>query len=183
MASTTVNQNITLKGLDNINETIEVKPIDITNRNELTVTKPIDLNFKSDSKSDMKSDSKSDAKSALDLAIEPLKIESDQRSAFDVKPLVIDSCQTSVTKLAPLPPTCIDQPYNHHFGITFLGMELWGFSLNGRSGTVIESSPRRHALVTVSAPPKSHVKEPDSGREPPRRGLKVRVGEQDDSVR
>lgn len=183
MASTTVNQNITLKGLDNINETIEIKPIDITNKNELTVTKPIDLNFTSDAKSDMKSDNKSDAKSKLDLAIEPLKIESDQRSAVDVKPLVIDSCQTSVTKLAPLPPTCIDQPYNHHFGITFLGMELWGFSVNGRSGMVIDNPSRRHALVTIPAPPKGHCQDVDPRQEPPHRGLKVRVGGQDDSRR
>jgi len=182
--ATTLNENITIKGLDNISETIEIKPIeikpiDITNKNELTVTKPVELKLTTDSKSDAKSDSKSDSNSTLDLKIEPLKIDSDQRSAVDVKPLVIDSCQTSTTKLAPLPPTAIDQPYAHHFGITFMGMELWGFNLNGRSGTIIESPPRRHALVTVPAPPSSGgCCDPEPCAEPPRRGLKVRVAGQ-----
>jgi hypothetical protein len=185
MATTTLNENITVKGLDNINETfeikpVEIKPIDITNKNELTVTKPVELKLTTDSKSDMKSDSKSDAKSKLDLEIEPIKIESDQRSAVDVKPLVIDSCQTSTTRLAPLPPTAIDQPYHHHFGITFMGMELLGFNMNGRSGTVIESPPRRHSLVTIAAPPSGPSHDPQPCAEPPRRGLKVRVAGQSD---
>jgi hypothetical protein len=184
MATTTLNENITLKGLDNINVTetfdikpIEIKPIDITNKNELTVTKPIEL--KTDSKSDMKSDSKSDAKSKLDLLIEPLTI--DQRTALDVKPLVIDTCQTSTTKLAPLPPTAIDQPYHHHFGITYMGMELWGFNLNGRSGTVVESPPHRHSFVSIPARRTEPCPEPDPCGESPRRGLRVRVaGQMDD---
>lgn len=178
MADTTIDENITIKGLDNINETIElkpieIKPIDITNKNELTVTKPVELKLTTDSKSDLKSDSKSDSK--LDLKIDPIKFDSDQRSAVDVKPLVIDSCQTSTTKLAPLPPTAIDQPYTHHFGITFMGLELWGFNLHGRSGTVIESPPRRHSLVTIPAPSAGRCHDPQPCAEPPRRGLKVRV--------
>ena len=188
MASTTLNENITIKGLDDINVTetfdikpLEIKPIDITNRNELTVTRPIELSLKSDSKSDskadIKSDSKSDSNSKLDLAIEPLKIDQDQRTLLDVKPLVIDTCQTSTTKLAPLPPTAIDQPYNHHVGITFMGMEMWGVTLSGRSGTVIESPPRRHSLVTVHAPHKEPCSEHEPCAESPRRGLKVRIDE------
>lgn len=175
MASTTLNENITFKGLDNVNVTetfdikpIEIKPVSITNRNELAVTQPIEL--KSDSKSDMKSDSKSDATSKLDLKIEPVTIDSDQRSLIDVKPLVIDSCQTTTTKLAPLPPTSIDQPYDHHFGITFMGMELWGFSVRGCSGTLIEHPDRRYVRTAVPAPKAHPCKEPAAHR-----GLRVRV--------
>lgn len=183
MADTTLNENITIKGLDNISETIdikpiEIKPVNITNKNELTVTKPVELKLTTDSKSDLKSDSKSDSTSKLDLKIDPIKIDSDQRSAVDLKPLVIDSCQTSTTRLAPLPPTAIDQPYTHHFGVTFMGTELWGFNLNGRSGTVIESPPRRHSLVTIPAPSSGRCHDPEPCAEPSRRGLKVRIAGQ-----
>jgi hypothetical protein len=185
MAKTTLEENITIKGLDNINETFEIKPLEIkpvtiTNKNELTVTKPVEVKLTTDSKSDAKSDSKSDSKSdaKLDLKIEPLKIDSDQRSALDVKPLVIDSCQTSVTKLAPLPPTAVDQPYAHHFGVTFMGMELWGFNLSGRSGVTIESPPRRHSVVTIPSPASGRCCDPEPRAEPPRRGIKVRVAGQ-----
>jgi len=189
VASTTVNENITIKGLDNIQETIELKPLTLTETVELkpvTLTetlelKPLNVTTKSDFAitqpivTDAKS--KSDSASKLDLEIEPIKIESDQKSAIDVKPLAIDSCQTMTLRLAPLPPTCVEQPYNHHFGITFMGLELWGLTLHGRSGMLLESPPRQHFHAAHLASAGQPCKES------PRRGLRVRVGGKADDDR
>jgi hypothetical protein len=141
MASTTLNDNITIKGLDNIHETIEIKPLEIkplnlNTKSELAVTQPIVTN----------STIKDDMTAKLNLAIEPLRVESDQRSAIDVKPLAVDACQT--LRLAPLPPTCVEQPYTHHFGFTFMGMEVWGFNISGRSEMAMRApDPQRYHPV------------------------------------
>src|SRR5215468_11321851 len=102
--------------LDNIHVK-EIAPVTINSN--LAVTQPIVT--KSDSTTDLK--------------VEPLKMSSDSTSAIDVKPLAIDSCQT--LKLAPLPPIKLEQPYSQHFGITFMGMELWGFNVSGKSDTFL----------------------------------------------
>ena len=166
-----INENITVNGLDNIHETIELKPLSLTETVEL---KPVNVTTTSNSAitqpivTDAKA--KSDATTKVEVDLEPIKIESDQRSAIDVKPLAIDSCQTMTMRLAPLPPTSVDQPYNHHFGITFMGMELWGFNLHGRSGMVLESPPR-HQFRTTHAPQHGQP-----CKETNRQGLRVRVG-------
>jgi hypothetical protein len=182
MASTTLNENITLKGLDNIKETInlgpieikplsfELKPLNLTSKSEFALTKPIDTNSTS------KSDSSSDAR--LGLRIDPLRVDSDQKSLIDVKPLAMDTCQT--VRLAPLPETIIRQPYSHHFGFTVMGFEIWGFNFNGHSGSVIEHPPRpEYRMITVGGG--SHhthgCEQPESkGSAQPRTGLRVRVG-------
>ena len=65
------------------------------------------------------------------------KVLSDSKSQIDLKPVALDSCTT--LKLAPLPPVCVEQPYSQHFGITFMGIELWGFNLSGKSQTFMNS--------------------------------------------
>jgi hypothetical protein len=65
------------------------------------------------------------------------KVLSDSKSQIDLKPVALDSCTTF--KLAPLPPVCVEQPYSQHFGITFMGIELWGFNLSGKSQTFMNS--------------------------------------------
>ena len=65
------------------------------------------------------------------------KVLSDSKSQIDLKPVALDSCTT--LKLAPLPPVCVEQPYCQHFGITFMGIELWGFNLSGKSQTFMNS--------------------------------------------
>jgi hypothetical protein len=168
MATTTINN--VFKGLDNIHETVEVKPIEVkplnlTTKSELAVTQPIVTN----------STTKGDTTAKLNLAIEPLRVESDQRSAIDVKPLAVDACQT--LKLAPLPATCIEQPYTHHFGFTFMGVELWGFNVSGTSDLAVRS-PERRRFHSVHIGHRGHFSE----HAPPRDtgdgggGLRVRVG-------
>lgn len=171
--TTTINENITMKGLDNIQETIEVKPLSLT---ETVEVKPLNVTTKSDFAitqpivTDSKAKSDSTSANKLEVDLEPIKIESDQKSAIDVKPLAIDSCQTMTMKLAPLPPTSIDQPYNHHFGITFMGVELWGLNLHGRSGMVLENPQHRQFQVALP----SHRCQPCT--ESKKKGLRVRVG-------
>jgi hypothetical protein len=101
--------------LDNIHLK-EIAPVTVNSN--VAVTQPIVT----------QSTSKSDSTASVDLKVEPLKVSSDSTSEIDVKPLAIDSCQT--LKLAPLPPIKMEQPYSQHFGITFMGMELWGFNMS-----------------------------------------------------
>jgi hypothetical protein len=176
MPTTTINDNITLKGLDNIQDTIEIKPLEIrplnlNTKSELAVTQPIVTN----------STSKGDNTAKLNLTIDPLRVEADQRSAIDVKPLAVDACQT--LKLAPLPPTCIEQPYTHHFGFTFMGVELWGFNVSGNSEMALRSPERTrfHSVRPVQHTHSgSHI---HASEERPRGsggkggGLRVRVGQ------
>jgi hypothetical protein len=84
-----------------------------------------------------KSSSDSDAK--VDLKVEPLSVSSDSKSEIDLKPVAVDSCQT--IKLAPLPPSRIEQPYSQHFGFTFMGVELFGFNTSGSYETLLNTPP------------------------------------------
>jgi hypothetical protein len=172
MATTKINETVTINGLDNLHETIEIKPLEIkpleikplnlTTKSELAVTQPI------------VTDSKTDSAAKLDLKIEPLKIESDQRSAIDVKPLAIDACQT--LKLAPLPPTCIDQPYQHHFGFTLMGVEMWGFNISGGSQMNLRSPEPCHSHGVKLVHEHQHCNEPARQHKSHGAGIRVRVG-------
>src|SRR5215475_3227076 len=104
--------------LDNIHLK-EIAPVTVNSN--VAVTQPIVTD----------STSKSDSKANIDLKVEPLSVTTDStsKSEVDVKPLVVDSCQT--VKLAPLPPIHMEQPYSQHFGITFMGVEYWGINIAG----------------------------------------------------
>jgi hypothetical protein len=150
--------------LDNIHLK-EIAPVTINSN--LAVTEPIVT----------QSTSKSDSTASVDLKVEPLKVTSDSTSAIDVKPLAIDSCQT--LKLAPLPPIKLEQPYSQHFGITFMGMELWGLNISGKSDTFLHSPPKpRHYNLSIPEPCEccgEPVHHPRPAPTQPRSGLRVRV--------
>jgi hypothetical protein len=79
-----------------------------------------------------------DSKLSTDSKIDTdSKVLSDSKSQIDLKPVAVDSCTT--LRLAPLPPVCVEQPYSQHFGITFMGIELWGLNISGRSQTFLNS--------------------------------------------
>lgn len=109
----------------------------------------------------------------LDLKIEPLKI--DTGSTIDVKPLAIDSCTT--IKLAPLPPIHLEQPYSTHFGFTYMGMELFGFTLSGKSATYLSSPPKPQFHSVEMPEPHKHFDEPSRGpsQAQPRSALRVKI--------
>jgi hypothetical protein len=155
--------------LDNIHIK-EIAPVTV-NAN-VAVTQPIVT----------QSTSTSDAKATvglklepLDIKIEPLQITSDSKSEIDLKPVAVDSCQT--LKFAPLPPIHMEQPYSQHFGVTFMGMELWGFNVSGRSETFLHSPSKTHHYGPehhqCGGEPEPKVK--PSGPSPSRGGLRVRV--------
>jgi hypothetical protein len=150
--------------LDNIHLK-EIAPVTINSN--VAVTQPIVT----------ESTSRSDSNASVDLKVEPLKVSSDSISQIDVKPLAIDSCQT--LKLAPLPPIKMEQPYSQHFGITFMGMELWGFNMSGKSETFLHSPPKpRHYSAQMGEPCEScgePAHKPQSAPAQPRSGLRVRV--------
>jgi hypothetical protein len=168
---------------------VEIQPVTVNSN--IAVTQPIVTQSKSDSNSNIavtqpivtQSTSKSDANANLDLKvepldikIEPLKVSSDSTSEIDVKPLAIDSCQT--LKLAPLPPLRMEQPYAQHFGITFLGIELWGINISGKSEMFLHSPPRqRHFRVETAKPCAGGEPAQDEKPAPAHRpsGLRVRV--------
>jgi hypothetical protein len=132
-------------------------PIQIDSDLNLAVTQPIKLD--TDSKIDMK----------------PLKLDTD--SKIDLKPVAVDSCTT--IKLAPLPPIHVEQPYSTHFGFTYMGMELFGFTMSGKSGTFLSSPPKPQYHSMQMAEPHGPCDEPRSA--PPaghqKSGLRVRVNE------
>ncbi|MBN8734704.1 MAG: hypothetical protein J0H27_00375 [Xanthomonadales bacterium] len=114
----------------------------------------------------------------LDLKIEPLKVDSNSvtASSIDLKPVAVDSCQT--IKIAPLPPMRMEQPYSQHFGITFMGVELFGFTSSGKYDTLLNDPPHAgsccgqhvHAeRASTSGRPEPTVARNDNG-------LRVRIG-------
>lgn len=153
--------------LDNIHVK-EIAPLTVNSN--IAVTQPIVSQSKSDSAANV------DLKlEPIDLKIEPLKVDSDSKSEIDVKPLVVDSCQT--LKLAPLPPIRMEQPYSQHFGLTYMGIELWGMNISGHSETILGSPPKSNAPRTlVSHPPCDEPSAHQPSRQRPSSGgLRVRV--------
>jgi hypothetical protein len=156
-------------------DNIRVKELaDATVNSNLAVTQPITVNSNLAVTQPIVTQSTSN----VDLKLEPVKVSSDSSSAIDVKPLAIDSCQT--LKLAPLPPITLEQPYSQHFGFTFMGVELWGFNLSGRSETLLHSPPRQKHFHAHVPGPCDCNDEPTRHSSPlaspvSRSGLRVRV--------
>jgi hypothetical protein len=145
---------------------------------DLTVTKPIVTQSSSTSQStaslDLKIEPLDIKIEPLDLKIEPLKIDTD--SKIDVKPLAVDTCTT--IKLAPLPPIRIEQPFSTHFGFTYMGMELFGFTLSGKSGTFLSSPPKPQYHSVEMAEPCTPCEESKTTSPGSRKGgLRVRINE------
>ena len=157
--------------LDNIHVK-EIAPITVNSN--LAVTEPIVTESTSKSDSNASLDLKVEPLN-VDLKVEPLKVSTD--SAIDLKPVAIDSCQT--LKLAPLPPIKMEQPYCQHFGITFMGMELWGVNVSGKYDTFLSSPPKPHHHASQVPEPHQccgeRAHEPRHAPAQPASGLRVRV--------
>jgi hypothetical protein len=160
-------------------------PIQSSTELDLAVTQPIVTQSTSTSDSTAKLDLKVEP---LDLKIEPLKIDTDSKidvkplkvdtdSKIDVKPLAVDTCTT--IKLAPLPPIHVEQPYSTHFGFTYMGMELFGFTLSGKSGMFLSSPPKPQYHSMEMAEPHKPCDESVSTSSPHRHkgGLRVRIND------
>jgi len=110
----------------------------VTVNSNLAITQPI----VSQSTSNSTSTATTNSTANVDLKVEPLTVNSDSKSLVDLKPVVVDSCQT--IKLAPLPPIHMEQPYSQHFGFTYMGMELFGFTMSGKSEVRLHSPRNAH---------------------------------------
>ena len=129
---------------------------------------------------------KADLGTDTHLAIEPLKLQlqtdpvrTDSNLSLDLKPAVIDFCFT--TNIGKLPNVCIRQPYQHHFGFTWFGVEMWGFTFAGQQETEIEDLVHRPKVVWGGArttwPPSGAAERPSPP--PPTHdagGLRIRIG-------
>jgi hypothetical protein len=119
---------VAVNGLDKIGLTAKIEPLAI--EQTIKIPDPIVTKSSSDSKSDIntKSDVTSDSKNAI---------------AVDLKPVVLDVCSTTSTKL---PQGEIIQPFHLHFGVTMFGMEMLGFNLAGEQRTVMKKLPKKPAV-------------------------------------
>lgn len=144
---------------------------------ELAITQPIVSQSTSKANLDLKVE-------PLDLKIEPLKIDTnstidlkpvkiDTDSKIDLKPVAIDTCTT--IKLAPLPPIRLEQPYSQHFGFTFMGMELFGFTTTGHYETLLNSPGKGGGCGCHSGEGHHHGEEERHSAGPAGGGLRVRV--------
>jgi hypothetical protein len=149
----------------------------VTTTSNIAITQPIvtQSTSNSDSKAslDLKLEPVDLKVEPLDVKVEPLQVSTD--SEIDLKPVVIDSCQT--IKLAPLPPIHLRQPYSLHFGLTYMGMEVWGVNVSSHSETFLSSPPKHPGYEPHpdehSGRAKSHQQ---AQPEPPKPGgLRVRV--------
>ena len=118
----------------------------VTVNSNLAITQPIVSQSTSTSNATTNSTANVDLKLeplSMDLKVEPLTVNSDSKSLIDLKPVVVDSCPT--IKLAPLPPIHMEQPYSQHFGFTYMGMELFGFTMSGKSEVRLHSPRNAHS--------------------------------------
>lgn len=103
---------------------------------------------------------------------QPVVTDNRNRMELDVKPVVMDLCLK--LDIGKVPPTRIRQPYNLHFGFTWLGLELLGFNFYGESQTIVEANDPGPKVVGGGyeqlSPRPRHAKA-ESG------GLRIRLGE------
>jgi hypothetical protein len=161
---------VEVKGLNDIRVTarLEPTPLKSESKQELILPQPL--------KSEIKSESKLETKSEVDL---DLDVTSDSKSALsvDLKPVAMDVCLNSSTKL---PQGQIHQPFAFHMGMTWFGVEFFGFNFGGESRMVMQDLPKK-PLVDWPAqqnapPPAPSVPYRDDSIPGARdRGLRVRI--------
>jgi len=156
----------------------------VTVNSNLAITQPIVSQSTSTSTSNATTNSTANVDLKLeplsvDLKVEPLSVTSDSKSLIDLKPVVVDSCQT--IKLAPLPPIHMEQPYSQHFGITYMGMELFGFTMSGKSELRLHSPRTAHSCGSDEHESEAEYTRPDAapsqGNTRSAGGLRVRVSD------
>jgi hypothetical protein len=160
MGSRTTKRNRSLKALDNIRDSASVEPLSGDAKRERARRQS----------SVTQSGDEVGSGTTLDLAVEPVRLEIDRGA------LPLDSCQS--VKSDPLPATYVEQPYQHHFGLTFLGIEYWGFNFTGNFETAARSPDRRRSL-SVRLDRDGHPSKGTGscgGVGGPKGGLRVRVG-------
>lgn len=174
-SSVTSTVNLNLNGLDKINTTVELKPLEL---------KPLTINSNVDLKPvELKPVTINQNLDLKPIEIKPLTVNANMdlkpvtvSETFDLRPVAVDACQT--IRMAPLPDTTVCQPYRHRIAYSLFGVEWGGVTYEGESQQVIES-PRRPQVVP-HAPP-THRRRPASPVVTAEgEGLRVRVLDADD---
>ncbi|MEM9126393.1 MAG: hypothetical protein AAGB28_11460 [Pseudomonadota bacterium] len=149
--------DVTINGLDDIGVTLNGGADPIKTETKLEGGDPIKTEAKLEGGDPIKTESLQDLKisepivtentSDLTLEIKPLSI--------DVKPVALDLCTT--VNYGKLPTGIIRQPYHHHIGMTYMGVEYFGVTYSGESKQVYEELPFRPSvhLPTQSTAPSS----------------------------
>jgi len=154
--TTEIDSDVEIHGLDNIKTDNTSRLVFSTPQpleSEFAITKPI----------------VSDAKAKLDVdATGKLDVDTSSALTLDVKPLVTDTCVK--LELGRLPPTRVRQPYETHFGITFFGVEIFGFNACGESEVMVEDATRRPSLITRPPPKRARLSTERNGT------VRVRLG-------
>jgi hypothetical protein len=126
--------SIEIVGLDDIGMRMEIvvpETIRTEGSNTFAITEPIR----------MENDISADLNTTMD--IKPIQLSND--IDLDIRPVVMDLCFK--LEFGGPPPTCIRQPYNHHFGITLFGTEVLGFNFAGESRIIVDEVPKKPQLV------------------------------------
>lgn len=167
---------VEIQGLDNVKLTLAL-PQPLQTRSELVVPQP----FRTESRQEL-------------AVTEPVVTDSRNTMSLDIRPVAIDLC--TKTSLGPFPPTCIRQPYQHHFGFTLFGFEWLGMSFSGESQMIVQDLPKQPQVAWGSPEPhRGHAQGPHHRHEPysdreassepqgssagssePRAGLRIRLG-------
>jgi hypothetical protein len=155
-----VDSTITVEGLNDIGLTLQGGDLPVKSESK----QDLDLNLGGGEKpvrTESTTESTQDIKTRSEVVT-----DNDNKVSLDVKPLAVDLCTTTTVNAGALPQGVVRQPYHTHFGVTWLGIELLGFSLSGESKTVYDGPERGPSLewpAQKSAPSKS------------RGGLRVRI--------
>ena len=140
-SSVTSTVNVDIQGLNNIglNETIELKPIEVkplkVTLDETVTIKPVTLNENIDLKP-VTLNENIDLKPVTlneNVDLKPVTLNEN----IDLKPVAVDTCQT--LRLAPLPETRVSNPYHHRVTYHLFGMEMMNISYTGESVQNVES--------------------------------------------
>jgi hypothetical protein len=126
--------SVEIVGLDDIGMRMEIvvpETIRTEGRNEFAITEPIRM--------------ENDFDASIDTTMEIRPIQMSNDIDLDIRPVVMDLCFK--LEFGGPPPTCIRQPYNHHFGITLFGMEVLGFNFAGESRIIVEEVPKKPQMV------------------------------------
>ncbi len=159
---------VAVSGLDKIGLTAKIEPLAI--EQTIRIPDPIVTKSSSDSKSEITT--KSDINTKSDVAS-----DSKNAIAVDLKPVVLDVCSTTSTKL---PQGEIVQPFHLHFGVTMFGMEMLGFNLAGEQRTVMKKLPKKPAVEwpaqrNAHSPPRAPDVAPASATAGRAGGLRIRI--------
>lgn len=124
--------------------------INVSNNSKSVVDSQSTSRIDSTSNSTNNIDSKATAQLQV-VGLDNIRLKADSAAEnrtqvqMDLKPLQVDLCLR--LGLENLPSSRICRPIARHFGITFMGVEVFGFNYSSEETTIIEDMRRRPFIV------------------------------------